>query len=1127
MRNTCRWPWFCGILCAVTVCLGATAAFAATSGKEILDEAGVKGGLVVHLGCGDGKLTAALYGNDRYLVHGLDSDAANVAAVRSHIHSLGLYGKVSIDTFDGKRLPYVDNLINLVVAEDLGDVPMAEVMRVLVPEGTALIGGKKTVKPRRDGIDDWTHYLHNSTNNAVADDTVVGPPKHLQWVGSPRWTRHHDHMSSFNALVSAGGRVFYIFDEGPTQQIQLPANFSLIARDAFNGTILWKRQLEPWHTQLWMLKSGPALIPRRLVAVGDRVYVTLGLDKPVSALDAATGETLRTYEPGTSADELIHSDGVLYIVVNAKPDARPWATIPSWKRVADVGSESAKWAWNAPPREIVAVEADTGNVQWRTDTTVVPMTLAADDDRVLWHDGKHVVCLDRTTGERKWQSDPILRASDIRSWFAPTLVIHNDVVLFAGGEKILRHKGGRDTMTALDANTGQTLWIADHPPSGYDSPEDVLVIGGLVWTAPTTNKRDTGQFTGRNLYNGEVEVSFPADDGVHMPHHRCHRAKATVNYVLASRTGIEYVDLNAKHWDRNDWVRGACLYGIMPANGLTYAPPHSCACYIVAKSCGFNALAAERESKSRTVEESKDETRLEKGPAYEQIGNRQSQIENHNDWPTYRRDMARSGCATTTVPTGLTTKWRTPIDGKLSSLVSAGGRLVVAQVDKHTVHALNADTGETLWSYTVGGRVDSPPTIWNDQVLFGSADGYIYCLRADDGKLIWRFRAAPTDQRLMSFEQIESVWPVHGSVLVHDGVVHAVAGRSMFLDGGMRYLRLDAATGQKVSETILDNINPETGKPLDDDIAWPNLPVALPDVLSADDKYVYMRSQPFDFEGKRAGVPKPINAMQQTGEGAHLLCPTGFLDDTWWHRTYWFWGRTPASAAGAWYRAAYNAPAGRIMVFDDDNVYAFGRKPEHFPSTTILEYHLFSSAKEPDFKRLNTTVPGRKPAAPSKQPTRRPKAKQSSPGAKATAAPKAKITPARTKPGEIHPSWQAARRQLPHRPVYAWSEEVPLQGRALVLAGKVLFVAGPPDVVDTQTTATAIDDPANQARLQTQVDAIEGRRGGVLWAVSAADGTKLTEFRLASPPTWDGMIAAGGRLYLSCLDGSVICLGDD
>ena len=42
----------------------------------ILEASGVKGGLVVHLSCGDGRLTAELRPNDRYQVHGLDRDAA-------------------------------------------------------------------------------------------------------------------------------------------------------------------------------------------------------------------------------------------------------------------------------------------------------------------------------------------------------------------------------------------------------------------------------------------------------------------------------------------------------------------------------------------------------------------------------------------------------------------------------------------------------------------------------------------------------------------------------------------------------------------------------------------------------------------------------------------------------------------------------------------------------------------------------------------------------------------------------------------------------------------------------------------------------------------------------------------
>jgi len=106
---------------------------------QILSAAGVKGGLVVHLGCGDGKLTAALRASDSYLVHGLDADAANVEKARAHIRSLGLYGPVSVQRWaDVARLPYADNFVNLLVISDSGSqISQAEVIRVLAPLGVA------------------------------------------------------------------------------------------------------------------------------------------------------------------------------------------------------------------------------------------------------------------------------------------------------------------------------------------------------------------------------------------------------------------------------------------------------------------------------------------------------------------------------------------------------------------------------------------------------------------------------------------------------------------------------------------------------------------------------------------------------------------------------------------------------------------------------------------------------------------------------------------------------------------------------------------------------------------------------------------------------------------------------
>ena len=102
----------------------------------------------------------------------------------------------------------------------------------------------------------------------------------------------------------------------------------------------------------------------------------------------------------------------------------------------------------------------------------------------------------------------------------------------------------------------------------------------------------SGIQTGRDLRTGDTKHEWPPTVETYWFHHRCHRAKATDKYLLLSRTGIEYVDIKTGDWNINHYVRGACLYGIMPANGMTYAPPHPCSCYPETKLDGFTALVA-------------------------------------------------------------------------------------------------------------------------------------------------------------------------------------------------------------------------------------------------------------------------------------------------------------------------------------------------------------------------------------------------------------------------------------------------------------------------------------------------------------------------------------------------------
>jgi outer membrane protein assembly factor BamB len=1069
-----------GLHCSV---LHATNRSATEQAKELLSATSVQGGLVVHVGSGDGQLLVSLARNGGFLGLGLDPDPTNVAQARSLVESLGLYGRLSVDLLEEDRLPLIDNLVNLLIVEPEIAIPKEELLRVLAPQGVLCSqnedGWSTTVKPTPPEYDDWPHYLHDATNNAVSQDTVVAPPRRYQWIGSPKYLRHHDHMSGLSAMVSTAGRIFYIIDLGPRWSVQMPPQWTLIARDAFNGTILWQKPIPKWHAHLWPLKKGPAQLMRRLVAIDDRVYVTPAVGAPIIALDAATGKLLQSFKGTEGTEEVILQDGTLYALAHPEGDA--YKSLPG-ETVETTRGSGRDWHWDEKPRHLIALDPKTGKILWKKTLPVAPTTMACAAGRVYIHDGNAVLSLDASNGQEIWTSDPLPRWKPMHVLFGPTLVVHDNVVLFAGGENMDPIRGGTDTMTALSADSGKTLWTAPHPPSGYASSEDLFVINGLVWCGVTTNKRDTGVFTGRDLHTGEVKVEFPPDDWPHMPHHRCHRAKATCNYILTSRTGIEYIDLESQHWTPHHWVRGSCNYGIMPANGLTYAPPHSCACYPLAKLTSLNALAPARTESSGKAEHGKQKAdqppRLQKGPAYQApLSTLRSPL---SDWPTLRANAARSGSTTTSVPTQLGTHWRTQLGGRLSAPVVAEGRLFVASIDTHDVHAINATSGKLAWTFKAGARVDSPPTIWRGRALFGSADGRVYCLRAEDGALVWQFQAAPHDLRMTAYEQLESVWPVHGSVLVRDGIVYCISGRAMWLDGGLRMLRLDAESGRMLSETVLDDTDPETGKNLQHEITWPNLPVALPDVLSCDDKNVYMRSQPFDLEGNRREITTPRKYEQQRGDTSHLFCPTGFLDDAWWHRSYWIWGQSFIGGAGGWYLAAYQAPAGRLLVTDDKTIYGFGRVPNRFIGTPNT-YHLFACGKTP--KLIGPKQPPRKQGS------------------------------------------SIFGNRIPTRPVYDWSESVPFMARSMVLTDDALFAAGPPVVIDETEVYLRYGDSEVQAKMRRQVEAFEGQHGSILMAAAKQNGEKLSAYNLQSSPVFDGMAAANGMLYLSMLDGSVLCLG--
>ena len=904
-RGMVRWLGVlaCGVVVTVA---GAAGADEKTTAVEILDATGVRGGLVVHVGCGPsttstgsgqansgqaGKLTAALRASESYLVHGLDGDAENVRQARAHIRSRGLCGKVSVRQFSGGRLPYAENFVNLLVSEDLGGVPMAEVMRVLAPRGVAYVKGggvwRKTVKPWPAEMDEWTHWLHGPEGNAVSRDRLVGPPRRLQWTARPLWMRHHDMATSASSMVSAGGRVFTILDEAPAGVGgRIPDKWFLVARDAFNGVELWKRPMPQWGWSQWTVNwhgrnNQPVQLAKRLVAVGNTVYTTLAFNGPVSALDAATGEVRRTYQATGNTDEILVAGGLLVLSLNDTPHkpADSGEARPIGKSVAVVEIETGKMLWKKGGFTGLRAKTDSSAPLGRLELTV-------GGGRVYLTDQNAIVALDLRDGRELWRT-PRPKAALYKANFNTimselcVLVYSDGVLLFAQPEGGISFHTVPGTLLALSAAEGKALWKRQYGGWVHNTAPNIFAIDGLVWIhehqqptwsskGPPADAQSKLAYAalGVDLKTGEEKRRFSTRETFDVGHHhRCYRTKATERFLLMSRRGVEFLDLESGENHLHHWVRGMCHLGIMPANGLLYSSPHPCSCHIATKLNGYFALAPAA-AKASAGGPALATDPLEKGPDYgatPQSALRQAQGKQSNDWPTFRGDALRSGSTETPVSPKLTLRWTADVGESVGPLTATGGKLFAPVVDEHRVVTLDAADGREIWSFTAGGRVDTPPTIHGGLALFGSADGSVYCVRAADGQLLWRRRLAPSDRLVGTEGQLESPWPVHGSVLVKDGLAYAAAGRSTYLDGGIHFYALKPATGEVVERRVEYSPDPKTDEMPPGDAF--KLPGMLADILVSNGESVWMRQH------------RIFGDEDSAGRGA-LVATGGLRDDT-------------------------------------------------------------------------------------------------------------------------------------------------------------------------------------------------------------------------------------------------------
>ncbi|MBE3098330.1 MAG: PQQ-binding-like beta-propeller repeat protein [Planctomycetes bacterium] len=1004
---------------------------------EILSAAAVPGGLCVQVGAGDGTVAAELAAGGRFLVHGLEPDAAKAETAVRHIRSRGLYGQAWVEQYTGDRLPYAENLVNLLVVSDPAriNVPQGEIMRVLCPGGVACIrrvggpGWTRIQKPRPAEMDDWGHPRHGPDGNAASRDTLVGPPRRIRWVAGP--------MHEVSNIVTAGGRFFY---------------HGVIARDAFNGLPLWDRKLDPTPSRLGFPASAVkgSVLP---VATADRLYVVS--QGKLQALDAATGEPLKVYADAGTPLEILYTGGTL-VACDAES-----------VRAADAAG--GKLLWSHEARQPADMVAGDGGVYFYE---------AADAAR----GPRAIVKLDLATGKPAW------RRADY-PWAAKARRLSYHRGLLVCEVSTLTNDRPGNGIHVLDARDGKQVWERLYEPGhAHYQQGRALQTDSRLWIlsfVQQDNKAGFGQWEALDPATGSTVASHRAAGSNH-----CFPPVATPRFLLGSEMG--FTDMATGQSDSNRITKGACGRdaGFIPANGLLYTAPKHCTCYPMIKSYSALAPAKSPPGPAAKTPEPADFA-AERGPAFGQAARAAAGAPAAGgEWPSYRADLWRSASTAAAVPADLEVLWTADLGdwpqvalaadwkenpgvrGPVTPPVAAAGLVLVAQPDGHRVVALDAKTGQVRWDFTANGRVDTPPTVAGGLCLLGTRSGTVYALRAEDGKLAWRLRVAPEDERIVAFGQVESPWPAAGSVLVVGGTAYVAAGRHPLADGGIRVLALDPATGAvKWVKTItslpiksfyggnalefdcFDLLVGEARRPAAPAAGGPRPPGAAPPppvhlparpaALGAGPDCITMSRWQIDLASGQVGVSGESGfAWCRTG-GAGVMVPRGV----------WTYGQ----------RMDYLASGPRPG--EPDTV---GAKPR--PLAAFRDGALFVSTEDRRSLFRRDFTPESIAAFDDRWYSR--------------------AMPKKGDPGDRNRTDRLVRSTTWTAEIFGAADRGQGIG-AVVLAGDTVFVAG--------------------------------TRGRLL-AYAAADGKKRAE-RDLPPLVWDGMAAAHGCLYVSTADGKVVCFG--
>ncbi|MCP4259640.1 MAG: PQQ-binding-like beta-propeller repeat protein [Planctomycetes bacterium] len=180
------------------------------------------------------------------------------------------------------------------------------------------------------------------------------------------------------------------------------------------------------------------------------------------------------------------------------------------------------------------------------------------------------------------------------------------------------------------------------------------------------------------------------------------------------------------------------------------------------------------------------------------------------NWPQFRADAARSGYTSQYLPANLSLRWvykplhppqpawqakdtRMPFDHALHTIIAEGLVFFGSSAD-NKVYVLDAVTGKQQWTFFVDSPVRFAPAYWKGRLYVAADDGYLYCLRAKTGTLIWAKRGGPQEDMVLGNSRMISRWPARGAPTIIDDIVYFSAG--IWPSEGIYIYALEPETGK-------------------------------------------------------------------------------------------------------------------------------------------------------------------------------------------------------------------------------------------------------------------------------------------------------------------------------------------